>query len=106
VSISHQTVKNILEDHGVDPAPQRKSKTSWSDFIKSHTNSMLTADFLATEVWTAFGLVTFYVLFFVHVGTRKVYLGGIATNPPMVGCDRPRATSRSPAARSSPDAAI
>jgi hypothetical protein len=38
-------------------------------------------DFFTTEVWTAFGLVTRYVLFFIHVGTRKVYLGGITTNP-------------------------
>jgi hypothetical protein len=41
IRITHQTVKNILEDHGIDPAPQRKGKTSWSDFIKSHTDSML-----------------------------------------------------------------
>ena len=46
-----------------------------------HTDSMLATDFLTTEVWTPFGLVTFYILFFIHVGTRKVYLGGITTNP-------------------------
>ncbi|GIW76468.1 MAG: hypothetical protein KatS3mg104_1531 [Phycisphaerae bacterium] len=81
IQISHQTVKNTLESHGLDPAPQRKSKTSWADFIKSHTDTMLATDFLTTEVWTAFGLVTFYILFFIHHGTRKVYLGGITTNP-------------------------
>jgi putative transposase len=42
---------------------------------------MLATDFLTTEVWTPLGLVTFYVLFFIHIGTRKVYLGGITTNP-------------------------
>jgi hypothetical protein len=79
--ISHQTVKNVLEDHGLDPAPQRKNKTGWSDFIKSHIDCLLATDFLTTEVWTAFGLVTYYTLFFIHVGSRKVYLGGITTNP-------------------------
>jgi hypothetical protein len=79
--VSHQTVKNILEDHGIDPAPKRKTKAGWSDFIKAHTDCLLAADFLTTEVWTAFGLVTYYVLFFIHVGSRKIYLGGITTNP-------------------------
>ena len=81
IPISHQTVKSILASHGIDPAPQRMGKTRWSDFIKSHTDSMLATDFLTTEVWTAFGLMTFYVLFFIHVSTRKVYLGGITTSP-------------------------
>jgi transposase len=81
ISLSHQTVKNILEDHGIDPAPSRKSKTSWTDFIRSHTDCLLATDFLTTEVWTTFGLVTYYVLFFIHVGSRKVYLGGITANP-------------------------
>jgi transposase InsO family protein len=42
---------------------------------------LLATDFFTTEVWTAFGLVTYYALFFIHVGSRKVYLGGITTNP-------------------------
>jgi len=80
-TVSHQTVKNILKEHGMDPAPDRKNKTSWADFIKSHTDCLLATDFFTTEVWTAFGLVTHYVLFFIHVQTRKVYLAGITTNP-------------------------
>jgi putative transposase len=50
ISVCHQTVKNVLEANGIDPAPQRKGKTSWADFIKSHTNSLLATDFLATKV--------------------------------------------------------
>ncbi len=42
---------------------------------------LLATDFLTTEVWTALGLVTFYISFFIHVGTRKVYLGGITASP-------------------------
>jgi transposase InsO family protein len=80
-ALSHQTVKNLLEEHGIDPSPMRKSKTSWSDFIKTHADSLLATDFLTTEVWTAFGLVTYYVLFSIHIGARKVYFGGITRNP-------------------------
>jgi putative transposase len=80
-SISHQTVKNILEENGIDPAPSRKGKTSWSDFIRSHTECLLAADFFTAEVWTVMGLVTHYCLFFIHLGSRKVFVAGITRNP-------------------------
>jgi putative transposase len=79
--VSHQTVKNLLTEHGIDPAPRRKNTVSWADFITSHSDCLLATDFFATGVWTAFGLVTYYVLFFIHVGTRKVYVAGITRNP-------------------------
>jgi putative transposase len=81
ITVSHQTIKNILTEHNIDPAPRRKNTVSWSDFIKSHTDCLLATDFFTAEVWTALGLVTYYVLFFIHVGTRKVYLAGITRNP-------------------------
>ena len=33
------------------------------------------------EVLTWRGLVTYYVLFFIEVGSRRVYLGGITRHP-------------------------
>jgi len=80
-SVSHQTVKNVLKDHGIDPAPKRGEKTNWSDFIKSHADSLLATDFFTTEVWTPFGLTTFYVLFFINLATRRIHLAGITPNP-------------------------
>ena len=80
-ALSHQTVKNILDEHGIDPAPKRKNTTSWSDFIKSHADCLLVTDFFTTEVWTAFGLVTHYVLFLIHLQTRRIYLAGVTPNP-------------------------
>ena len=38
-------------------------------------------DFFTTEVWTAAGLRTIYVLFFIHLLTRKVVLGGLSASP-------------------------
>ena len=38
-------------------------------------------DFFTKEVWTLGGLVTHYVLFFMHVATRKVYIAGFTKNP-------------------------
>jgi transposase InsO family protein len=38
-------------------------------------------DFFTAEVWTSSGLTTFYVLFFIHLQTRKVVLGGVTPYP-------------------------
>src|SRR6202165_503107 len=36
--LSHQTVKNILRQHGIAPAPKRSQVTSWKDFLAAHMN--------------------------------------------------------------------
>jgi putative transposase len=73
-TISPQTVGNILKRHGIPPAPQRKATTTWKEFIRTHIDVLVATDFFATEVWTACGLVTYYVLFFIHVGSRKIHV--------------------------------
>jgi hypothetical protein len=34
--LSDQTVGNILQRHGIPPAPERKRTTTWADFISAH----------------------------------------------------------------------
>ena len=38
-------------------------------------------DFFTTEVWTLGGLVTYYILFFIHLETRKVHIAGVTAHP-------------------------
>ena len=38
-------------------------------------------DFFTTEVWTLGGLVTYYVLFFIHLETRHVHIAGVTAHP-------------------------
>ena len=38
-------------------------------------------DFFSVEVFTHRGLVTFYVLFFIHLASRKVQVAGITADP-------------------------
>ena len=80
-SISDQTVGNILKRHGIPPAPEREKTTTWKEFIKSHLDVLVATDFFTTEVWTWCGLVTYYVLFFPHVGTRRVHIAGVTPHP-------------------------
>ena len=80
-TISDQTVGNILKRHGLPPAPERKTTTTWKEFIRTHLDVLVATDFFTAEVWTLGGLVTYYVLFFLHLGSRKVQVAGI-TPPP------------------------
>jgi hypothetical protein len=37
--------------------------------------------FFTTEVWTWCGLVTYYVLFFIHLDSRQVHVAGVMPHP-------------------------
>jgi transposase InsO family protein len=72
--ISDQTVGNVLKEHGIEPAPDRKRQTTWKTFLKAHWDVLAAIDFTAVEVWTKGGLVTFYLLFVMEIATRRVHL--------------------------------
>jgi putative transposase len=65
--LSDQTVGNILRRHDIPPAPERKQATSWKDFIRAHMAVLVATDFFTVEVLTLRGLITYYVLFFIHI---------------------------------------
>ena len=79
--ISDQTVGNILQRNGLGSSPERRRNTTWSDFIRRHREVLWATDFFTTEIWTRWGLTTYYVLFFIHVRTRRIVLGGMSQNP-------------------------
>jgi putative transposase len=79
--ISDQTVKNILRRHGIAPAPKRSQITSWKDFLTAHMDVLAGCDFFTVEVLSWRGLVTYYVLFFIVLGSRRVHIAGITRWP-------------------------
>jgi transposase InsO family protein len=79
--VSDQTVGNVLKRHGVLPAPERTKTTTWAQFVKSHLTVLAGTDFFSVEVLTHRGLLTFYVLFFIHLASRKVEVAGITAHP-------------------------
>jgi putative transposase len=80
-TISAQTVGNVLKRHGIAPAPERKTTTTWKEFIRTPMEVLVATDFFTAEVWTWCGLVTYYVLFFIHLGSRKVHIAGMTPHP-------------------------
>jgi len=79
--LSDQTVKNVLRRHGIAPAPKRSQVTSWKDFLAAHMNVLAGCDFFTVEVLSWRGLATYYVLFFLHLETRRVHIAGITQHP-------------------------
>ncbi len=80
-SVSDQTVGNILRRYGIAPAPKRSQKTTWKNFIAAHMAVLAGTDFFTVEVLTWRGLATYYVLFFIHLETRRISLAGLTRHP-------------------------
>jgi putative transposase len=80
-AISDTAVGNILQAHGIEPAPERKRQTTWKTFLKTHWDVLGAIDFTTVEVWTPGGLVTFYLLFVMELATRRVYFAGCTISP-------------------------
>jgi transposase InsO family protein len=80
-TVSDQTVGNVLKRHGIAPAPKRSQTTTWKEFIQSHLAVLAGIDFFTVEVLSWRGLVTYYVLFFIHLESRRVSVAGITRHP-------------------------
>ena len=72
---------NILRRRGIAPVPERSQTTTWKDFIRRHMDVLAGTDFFTVELLTWRGLVTYYVLFFIHLESRRVSLAGITRHP-------------------------
>ncbi len=77
------TVANILRRHGVEPLdPQRRGRESvWKQFIAEHAHEIIATDFFTVDVWGWVGKTTAYVLFAIHIATRKVEILGVTDHP-------------------------
>jgi len=79
--VGRTTIANILKENGIDPAPERGTRLTWSQFLKTHWSVLAAADFFTVEVWGHRGLVTFYVFFVIELATRRIEIVGITPGP-------------------------
>jgi putative transposase len=54
---------------------------SWDDFVRRHAASLWACDFFSKKVRTVRRLVDVFVLFFPHVGSRRVHVAGLSAQP-------------------------
>jgi len=52
-----------------------------AEFIRTHLAALAATDFFTVEVLTLRGVVTYYVLFFIHLESRRVDAAGITAHP-------------------------
>ena len=79
--LGRNTIKRLLAEHGIAPAPERGRSMSWSTFIKVHWGAIAATDLFTVEVVNPFGLVRYHVLFVIDIATRCVCIGGITSDP-------------------------
>ena len=79
--VGRNTIKAILKDHGIEPAPERGAKISWKTFLAAHWEGLTAADFFTVEVLSLRGLVRYVVFFVMTLKTRTVKITGISSEP-------------------------
>jgi len=77
VRIAASTVWSILRQAEIDPAPRRSSE-SWREFLRAQASGIVACDFFTVDTVLFRRL---YVLVFIELATRHLYLAGITANP-------------------------
>ena len=77
VTVSATAVRKLLRRHRLGPTP-RTTGPSWSEFLKAQAAGTLSCDYFHIDTVT---LRRLYVLFFIDLDRRMVYLAGVTAHP-------------------------
>ena len=84
-NLGHQVARgplaNVRKERGLEPAPDRKKRTTWRECLAAHGDVLATADCCTVEVWTPRGLTRFTVLVLSHLASRRGQIAGISAEP-------------------------
>jgi putative transposase len=75
--IGRTTVRRILAEDGIEPAPERRKHMPWVTFLRAHWGAIAAMDFFKAEVMTLTGPVRYTVLVVMDLKTRGVQVAGI-----------------------------
>jgi putative transposase len=80
IRVGATTIRTLLRRHGLGPAPRRTGPT-WAQFLRAQADGVVACDFFTVET---IRLKTLYVLFFIHLSSRRVIAAGVTANPDSV----------------------
>ena len=84
-TLGHQVARgpsaNVRKARGLEPAPERKKRTTWRELLAAHWNVRAAADFFTGEGWTPRGLTRFTGLVLSHLARRRGQIAGISAEP-------------------------
>ena len=83
---SRSTIRRVLVEEKILPDPDRHApkgvETRWRKFLAIHMNVMVACDFFCKSIFSPLGKKSqAYVLAFVHLGSRKVFLSPSTHHP-------------------------
>jgi len=77
ITLAASTIWEILNEHGIAPAPERES-TTWTRFLHSQADALLACDFFETRTLTGARLYAFAVI---EHATRRIRILGATAHP-------------------------
>jgi putative transposase len=77
IRVGATTIRTLLRRHGLGPAPRRLGPT-WAQFLRAQAEGIVACDLFTVET---IRLKTLYVLFFIHLSSRRVVLAGVTAHP-------------------------
>ena len=79
--LGRNTIKRILAEHGLEPAPKRGKTVPWKTFLKAHFGVIAATAFFTVEVLMFGGLVRYVVWFVIDFESRRVHIAGLTRHP-------------------------
>ncbi len=80
MSVSRSTVRSILKEQGIEPAPDR-TEPVWDKFLKRHAATLWSCDFFTKKVLTPSGLKRYTTLVFMHIKSRRIIVTKSTRHP-------------------------